>query len=323
MALLEVKNLAIHIKHGEKRLEAVKGIDFCIDEGEIVALAGESGSGKTLTGLSLLQLLPDAAEINGGTITFDSRVLNTSGEKELRAIRGKDISMIFQELRQSLNPLLRCGPQITETPELHGEKNKKTSQKAALEMLALMGFIDPEKIFRSYPHQLSPGMCQRVMIAIAAICGPKLLVADEPVNSLDSDTQRQVLDLLVRMNRERNTAILYITHDLDGIRNFCSRIMIMYCGKIMEEGPAEMVLSAPAHPYTQGLLNAMPSGIRRGSRLPDMAGRSPPIEEQISGCPFAGRCSKVQERCRVSFPQKTDLGDSHAAYCYNIGKPNV
>jgi len=323
MALLEVRDLSVRIRQRKKILEAVKGVSFDVHAGEIAALAGESGGGKTLTGLSIPRLLPAAAEIAGGSVTFNSLSLDSCAEKELRGIRGKEISMIFQEPRQSLNPLFRIGKQITETPQLHGEKNRAACRNAALEMLAAMGFGEPEKIFRAYPHQLSLGMCQRVMIAIAAICKPKLLIADEPTNSLDTATQEQVLMLLKQMNRDFNTAILFITHDLSALRDLCSRVMIMYAGKIIEEGPVETIFAQAAHPYTQGLINAIPCKEHRGKPLPDIAGRSPSIEEQIPGCPFASRCSYAQGRCYTTFPRRTNLDSGHTVHCFLAEAGNV
>jgi peptide/nickel transport system ATP-binding protein len=229
--------------------------------------------------------------------------------------------MIFQEPRQSLNPLLRIGGQITETLEPHGEKDRSGNRAVALEMLARMGFTEPEKIYRAYPHQLSPGMCQRVMIAIASICKPKLLIADEATNSLDSTSRDQVLDLLRRMNREHNTAILFITHDLLLVRRICRRIMIMYAGKIIEEGPVDAVCDAPAHPYTQALIAAIPG--KRGTPLPEISGKSPSIEDRITGCPFAGRCTHAAARCRAQFPPAVRRGDNHTVHCVRAEAGNV
>ena len=335
MALLEVRSLTVRIKQNNKLLqrasmgrnfqypEAVRGIDFDINPGEIAALAGESGGGKTLTGLSILQLLPTAVEIGNGSIMFDSVSLTSLAEDELYRIRGKSISMIFQEPRQSLNPLHRIGRQIIEALELHGEKDRETSRRAALEMLASMGFSDPDSVFRAYPHQLSPGMCQRAMIAIASICRPKLLIADEPTSSLDTATGEQVLALLKKMNRDFNTAILLITHDLPVIRHFCTRIMVMYAGRIIEAGPTETIFAQPAHPYTQALIKALPGPEQKGKPLPDLDGRSPSIEEQMQGCPFAQRCPVAQSRCHTAPPQQSRPGNEHLVYCHHAEAANA
>jgi ABC-type glutathione transport system ATPase component len=238
VALLEVQNLNVTIKHKHKCFSILNGINFTINDGEIVGLAGESGCGKTLTALSITRLLPPAAYITGGSIqyrTASSEMVNLCSldEESLRRIRGKEIAMIFQEPRQSLNPLMRIGAQIAEALELHGTE-KRIAQKAALDLLRQLKFPEPEKIFHAWPHQLSGGMCQRVMIAIAAICRPRLLIADEPLTSLDTANQNHILSLLKQINREFGTAILFISHDIPVARHFCSRLLVMSAGKILE-----------------------------------------------------------------------------------------
>jgi len=270
-SLLEVRNLSVGIRRRHKRLPIINGANFAVNAGEIVALVGESGCGKTLTSLSVSRLLPPVAEITGGEILFHGG--NGEGgepvnlcsliEKELCQIRGKEIAMIFQEPRQSLNPLMRVGAQIAEAPELHfgkiaGKAVKKKAEAEVLELLQRLKFPDPEKILGAFPHQLSGGMCQRVMIAIAAICHPKLLIADEPTSSLDTENQDNIIALLSQVNREFGTAVLFISHDLSLARRFCSRIMVMREGKIIEEGSSESVFSSPSHPYTAALIGAIP-----------------------------------------------------------------
>jgi len=264
MALLEVQNLTVTIQNRQINFSPVDGISFTINAGEIVGLAGESGCGKTLTALSVSGLLPAAPQVTGGAILYhtasgevvDLRLLD---EEAMRRVRGKEIAMIFQEPRQSLNPLMRVGAQIAETLELHGA-DKKTASEAALDTLRQLKFPEPEKIMSAWPHQLSGGMCQRVMIAIAAICRPRLLIADEPLTALDMANQEHILSLLRQINREFGTAILFISHDLPLARHFCSRFLIMRSGKIIEEGPSETLFTAPAHSYTSGLIGAFPSG---------------------------------------------------------------
>jgi len=295
MPLLEVRGLSVSVRRGKNYYTAIDGIDFKIDAGEIVALVGESGSGKTLSALSIPGLLPSRAKITGGEIiyTTDSTVdLTKIEEKALRQIRGNEISMIFQEPRQSLNPLMKIGAQITEALELHpysevvckeilprsntsylryafhgGKKNKQTIKKSALEILEKLQFPQPEKIIDMWPHQLSGGMCQRVMIAIAAICRPKLLIADEPTTSLDTVNQEHIISLLEQINREFGTAILFITHDISLARRFCGRFMVMHDKKIIEEGPSEAILSSPKHSYTASLVASIPRKENRGSPL--------------------------------------------------------
>jgi oligopeptide/dipeptide ABC transporter ATP-binding protein len=331
MTLLEARNLSIVLKRKGQYYTAVNDIDITINSGEIVALAGESGSGKSLSALSIARLLPPAAKVNGGTINYhtangDTVNLCSLDEKTLRQLRGKEISMIFQEPRQSLNPLMRLGAQIAETPELH-LMDKKAANEAALNMLRKLKFPQPEKIFNAWPHQLSGGMCQRVMIAIAAICRPRLLVADEPTTALDMANQNHILSLLKDINTEFGTTILFISHDLSVVRHFSSRIMVMYSGKIIEEGPSQMILSEPAHPYTIGLIGAIPRKENRGKPLANIPGRPPSLEENVSGCLFAPRCPRLlekqsQETCTKEIPPWTDMGGGHRVRCFFSGDNN-
>jgi peptide/nickel transport system ATP-binding protein len=296
----------------------VDNISFAIQAGEILGLAGESGCGKTLTALSVAGLLPRPAKITGGEILFrpegSNVLLNSLGEEELCRIRGKEISFIFQEARQSLNPLIRVGPQITETLELHGSRDREETRGLALDMLAKLGFDRPAHIFHAFPHELSGGMCQRVMIAIAAICRPRLLLADEPTAGLDSASQDQFLSLLAEINRDYGTAILFISHDLSIVRRFCHRFLIMYAGKIVEEGPAQTLFS-PAHPYTRGLVNAIPDRQQRGKPLANIPGMAPAIQDRLPGCPFAPRCPNARDSCTTAFPVAKDIGGGHRSYC--------
>jgi oligopeptide/dipeptide ABC transporter ATP-binding protein len=335
MTLLEVRNLTVSIRRGKKYYSAVDGINFKIDAGEIIALAGESGSGKSLTALSIPRLLSTRAKISGGEILYSANGtinLCKTDEKSLRSIRGKEISMIFQEPRQSLNPLMKVGSQITEALELHPDiyaaapsaQNKKTANrlaanKLALEMLEKLQFPQPEKLMDAWPHQLSGGMCQRVMIAIATICRPRLLIADEPTTALDTVNQNHILTLLKQINREFGTAILFISHDISVARDFCSRFMVMYSGKIIEEGPSEAILSSPLHPYTIALAACIPRKENRGNPLANIPGRAPPLEEIMPGCHFALRCPKAQEQCGKSMPPLVKAGDDRYVRCILTG----
>jgi len=327
MPLLEVRNLTISIRRGKKYYTAVNGINFKIEAGEIIALAGESGSGKSLTALSIPGLLSARAKIAGGEILYSSDGgtvdLCKTDEKSLRQIRGKEISMIFQEPRQSLNPLMKIGAQIAEALELHShsgtssvQDRKKTANSLALEMLEKLQFPQPEKIMDSWPHQLSGGMCQRVMIAIAAICRPRLLIADEPTTALDTVNQNHILELLKQINREFGTAILFISHDISMARHFCSRFMVMYSGKIIEEGPSEAILSAPLHPYTIALAASVPRKENKGKPLANIPGRAPPLETHMTGCHFAPRCPRAKEQCKKSFPQLIETGNGRYVRCF-------
>ena len=275
MALLEVRNLSVGISRGRKSIPIIDGCSFTVAAGETVALVGESGCGKTLTSLAVSRLLPTVARITDGEILFNASAgagqpldLCSLAEKDLCRIRGKEIAMIFQEPRQSLNPLMRIGAQIAEVPELHsGNGSKKKARGKAwaevLDLLQRLKFPDPAKTVAAFPHQLSGGMCQRVMIAIATICRPKLLVADEPTSSLDTENQDNIIELLRQINLEFGTAVLFISHDLSLARRFCARTLVMQKGKVIEEGPSESVFLAPRHPYSMELVGAIPCGKNR------------------------------------------------------------
>jgi peptide/nickel transport system ATP-binding protein len=299
--LLEVNNLTAGIKKDGKIFQILKGISFSIDEGEIIGLAGESGCGKSMTALSIPNLLPDPIKILDGEVIFNNIKLTSLSEKELCDVRGKEISIIFQDVRQSLNPLMRVGGQITEMLELSGSMDREANKTQAMEMLASLGFEEPEKIFDAFPHQLSGGMCQRVMTAIAAIRRPRLLLADEPSSALDLESQKRILSLLLEMNRKYKTSVLIISHDLSIIRQFCSRFLVMYAGKIIEEGSANALFS-PLHPYTNALVKSIPEKSKRGKKLNSIHGQVPSIYDSFSGCPFAPRCAKAQSICSENFP---------------------
>jgi peptide/nickel transport system ATP-binding protein len=315
MPLLCVKSLTIDIVRGKKSFSAVKGIGFELEEKEILGIVGESGCGKSLTALSIPGLLPRAAKVSSGSVVFEGRNLLTLPEQELCRVRGNEISMIFQEPLLSLNPLLRIGRQIEESLLLHGKKDRRKNRERILEIMASLGLPDPPGLIRAYPHQLSGGMCQRVMIALAMICGPRLLIADEPTTALDATIQAQILELIKTINRERGTAVLFISHDLGVIRRLCHRVLVMYAGKIVESGKTETVFNGPLHEYTKGLIGSIPDRKRKGSALANIPGKVPSIEEQPSGCPFAPRCAKARERCRAMFPEASFDG-GHRVHCF-------
>jgi len=338
-ALLDVKNLSVCVKKEGKTLKILDNISFSIDVGEILGLAGESGCGKSMTALSITNLLPQGVIITEGNIFYNSRDLTALSEKEMCGIRGSEISVIFQDVRQSLNPLMKIGLQITETLDLQNNKQntndiKKTNQQRlpeersvklpgtnkaqkkekVMELLENLGFEDPEKIYKAYPHQLSGGMCQKIMTAIAVISRPKLLLADEPSSSLDEESQNKCISLLLDRNKDYKISLLIISHDLSIIQKYCSRYLIMYSGKIVEEGPASALFS-PLHPYTHALVNAIPHKDKKGRKLEHIPGKVPSIDDQLSGCPFAPRCPKVQKICREKFPQAIETGNGKV-YCY-------
>jgi oligopeptide/dipeptide ABC transporter ATP-binding protein len=313
--LLEVRRLSVGVRQGKDLLTAVDGISFFIDEGEILALVGESGCGKSLTCLSIPALLAPGIERFGGELLFKGQDLTALAPGDLTRLRGKEISMIFQEPAASLNPLHRIGRQITETLELHGLGDKTRRRAEALEIMDKLGLPGPEKLFRAYPHELSGGMCQRVMIAIAAICRPALLLADEPTTALDTATQTQILELLRKINREFGTAVLFVSHDLGLVSRLCRRVLVMYAGKIVETGNTDDVFSRPGHPYTRSLIGAIPRREQKGKPLANIPGRVPSIAEPRRGCPFAPRCALAESRCTAAFPEPTDLGGGHWVYC--------
>ena len=318
--MLKVKNLSIGIRQGEKIFNPVEDISFDINAGEILGIVGESGSGKTLTALSIPGLLSANIAITGGSILFSggsvSRELLSAPEKEMEAIRGKEISMIFQEPYSSLNPLLKIGDQITEAMEIHGEKDKALVKRKTIELMEKLSFTDPEKLFKTYPHRLSGGMCQRVMLALAIICGPKLLIADEPTTALDRNTQSQILSLLKKINRDLGTSILFISHDLEVIKSICGRVLVLYSGRILEEGNTDEVFSSPAHEYTRGLLNSIPDKTKKGKDLAAIPGKIPSLEEgRPHGCPFHPRCAKAVPQCKEDFPAARAVSATHTTHC--------
>jgi peptide/nickel transport system ATP-binding protein len=315
-ALLEVKNLSIGIRKGKEILSAVDNISFTVEAGEIVGIVGESGCGKSLTALSIPGLLSQGAERTGGSIRFNNRELSNLSPEEMQHIRGNDLSMVFQEPQSSLNPLLKIGAQIAEPLSIHGEKDRAFIQSRVIDLMEKLGLSDPEKLLSVYPHQLSGGMCQRVMIALAVICKPKLLIADEPTTALDVTIQVQILELLKKINAELGTSILFISHDLSVISRLCDRVLVMYAGKIVESGAVKDVFTRPVHEYTRGLLGSIPDRTRKGKSLASIPGKVPSLEEgRPAGCPFNPRCSKAVAQCRNSFPAGTDLGGGHRVHC--------
>ena len=315
--VLKVRNLSVDIVKGKNTCRAVDEIDFDLYPGEICGIVGESGCGKSLTALSVTGLLPPAARA-GGSVYFTpvKNDLLSLNEDELSLIRGKDISMIFQEPLSSLNPLMKIGRQITEVLDIHGsDKNDEKNRTSAIELMKKLGLDNPESLMETYPFRLSGGMCQRVMIAMAMICGPKLLIADEPTTALDLDTQDHILGLLKEINNA-GTSVLFISHDLGIISSLCDRVMVMYAGKIMEEGSAEDIFSNPAHEYTRSLLGALPERGRRGEDLKMIPGKVPSIEEGITdGCPFAPRCTRAIDICLSAFPGPITINENHITHC--------
>jgi peptide/nickel transport system ATP-binding protein len=324
MPLLEVTNLQTHFRVPGGVNRAVDGVSFHIDDGETLAVVGESGCGKSVTANSILRLIPEPPGRIAGSIKFRGHELLTMRERGMRAIRGKDIGMIFQEPMTSLNPVLSIARQLGETLRLHEGLDRKAAEKRAVEMLELVGIPEPRQRLRSYPHQLSGGMRQRVMIAMALACNPKLLIADEPTTALDVTIQAQILDLMADLKRRTRAAVMLITHDLGVVAEVAQRVMVMYAGRKVEEAPVAELFRSPRHPYTQGLIGAVPklgSSLEgEETRLAEIPGLVPSLKQRIQGCVFAGRCSKVTDLCRKVAPALETKAPGHVAACHHAAK---
>ncbi|MBS8263078.1 ABC transporter ATP-binding protein [Mesobacillus boroniphilus] len=316
-ALLELKNLKTYFKRKKTMIPAVDGVDLVINRGETVALVGESGSGKSITSLSIMRLIPSPpGEIVDGQIHFDGRDLVKASEEEMCKIRGNDISMIFQEPMTSLNPVLTIGDQIMEVLTYHQGLNNAMAKKKAVEMLELVGFSRAKEIINDYPHRLSGGMRQRVMIAMAMSCNPKLLIADEPTTALDVTIQAQILDLMKELSTKFETSILIITHDLGVVSEVADRVVVLYAGQVVEEAMVEDLFENPLHPYTSGLMGSIPSIDEDHSRLASIEGNVPSPENLPSGCRFAPRCPHAFERCFSEMPELVRKYANRSVRCF-------
>jgi peptide/nickel transport system ATP-binding protein len=320
VALLEVENLQTHFRTPEGVNRAVDGVSFEVKEGETLAIVGESGCGKSVTANSILRLIPEPPGKIAGAIRFQGRDLLKASEREMRDIRGNDISMIFQEPMTSLNPVLTIGRQLRETLRVHEGLDRKAADDRAEEMLNLVGIPEPRRRLSEYPHQLSGGMRQRVMIAIALACSPKLLIADEPTTALDVTIQAQILDLMRDLKRRVGAAIVLITHDLGVVAEVAERVMVMYAGRKVEEAPVADLFRSPRHPYAQGLLGAVPklgsSLTGEETRLAEIPGLVPSLKSRIAGCVFASRCPYATELCRELAPALAPKAPGHVAACH-------
>jgi peptide/nickel transport system ATP-binding protein len=312
--VLSVSNLSVGIRKSPQKLLVTREVGFEIQPGEFVGLVGESGSGKSITGLSILGLLPPALERRSGTVEFDGRDLTKMSGRALRQVRGDDISMIFQEPMSALDPVFTIGHQISETLLAHRDMSRKEARERAIQGLADVGIPSPERRYDDYPHQLSGGMRQRVMIAIALICEPKLLIADEPTTALDVTVQAQIVDLLKNLSHRTGTALLFITHDLGVVAESCTRMLTMYAGEIVEDNMVDDALRQPLHPYTSGLLRSVPRLSARKSRLPSIRGRVPAAHEMPQGCRFQPRCDHAMPGCEA--PQALERTDGARVRCW-------
>ncbi len=319
-ALLSVRDLRVGFSSNRGVLEAVSGVSFDVAAGETLALLGESGCGKSVTALSLLRLLPAAGRYLGGAVRFAGDDLLQLPEYAMRNVRGVGMAMIFQEPATSLNPVLTVGRQIGEVLERHRALSGEAARKVALELLGAVGIADARRRLDEYPFQLSGGMKQRAMIAMALAGNPRLLIADEPTTALDVTIQAQILDLLARVQAERRMAMLLITHDLGVVARMAHRVGVMYAGEIVEEAPRDAFFAHPRHPYTLKLFAALPDLSRRGGRLETIAGQVPPLAAMPTGCRFAERCPQVFERCRVESPGWSDCGAGHRVRCHWVAE---
>ncbi len=321
MELLDVKDLQIHFQTETGVNRAVDGLSFTIEKGDALAIVGESGCGKSVTSLSLLRLLPTPPGKIAGHIRFKGESILAKSEREMRALRGGEIGMIFQEPMTSLNPVFSIGHQIGEAVRIHTGSDRRQARKRTIEMLERVGIPAPERRADEYPHQLSGGMRQRVMIAMALACNPALLIADEPTTALDVTIQAQILDLLRDLRAHTQTAILLITHDLGVVAEFADRVLVMYAGRKVEEASATELFANPLHPYTQGLMQAVPKlGASRkpgaSAQLAEIPGRVPDLSQPITGCVFAPRCPKVQDVCRTMDPALQARASKHVVACH-------
>ena len=320
--LLEVKNLTTQFFTTSGVVQAVDNVSFDIDEGETVAVVGESGCGKSVSALSILRLIPwPPGKIAGGSIHFGGKDLLALSDEEIRTIRGREISMVFQEPMTSLNPVLSIGLQLTETMEHHlGISNSEAHQKA-VELLGMVGISEPERRLSQYPHHLSGGMRQRVMIALALSCEPKLIIADEPTTALDVTIQAQILELMKNLTKQMGVALIVITHNLGVVARYADRVNVMYAGKLVEMGQAREIYHDPHHPYTLGLLASVPRMDQpRGTRLIPIDGQPPDLTLLDSGCAFRPRCRFAVDQCATEIPSLQTVDQDHASACWRVSE---
>ena len=314
--LLSVKNLSTEFPVKKGIVRAVEDVSFDVDQGEILAIVGESGSGKSVTSLSIMGLLAEPGHVAGGSLEFEGKDLATLSEKQYRELRGNDMAMIFQEPMTSLNPVYRVGNQIVEAIRTHEKVSKAEAKDRAVDLLRKVGIPSPEARINDYPHQMSGGMRQRVMIAMALACNPKLLIADEPTTALDVTIQAQILDLLRRLRDDTGMAVLLITHDLGVVSETADRVVVMYCGQVVEEAEVRTLFDHPMHPYTLGLLKSIPRLEDDDSkRLSMIKGMVPNPLEMPPGCHFSDRCDSCMDICRTKVPELVDV-DGHKVRCF-------
>ena len=319
--LVDIKNERLSFFTPAGEVKALNDVSIRMREGEVLGIVGESGSGKSVTAYSIMGLTAYPGKLIGGTVEFNGHRIDQMGEKELRKIRGKEVSIIFQDPMTSLNPVWTIGNQIEEVILLHTGKNRKEAHERAKELLTLVGINEPEKRLKQYPHELSGGMRQRVMIAIALACEPKLLIADEPTTALDVTIQAQILELMMELKKKLGMGIMMITHDLGVVASMCDHIAVMYAGKVVEYGTADDIFYEPKHEYTRGLLKSIPKLHEEAyERLVPIEGQPVDMLNPPKGCPFANRCNSCMKICLDKMPPYTDISDTHYSACWLIQK---
>ena len=314
-ALLEVQNLQTHFRTRSGTVRAVDGVSFTLESGGSLGIVGESGSGKTVTSLSIMRLLEPPGFIAGGRVLLQGRDMVGLSEQEIRGIRGRQVCLVFQDPMTSLNPVYRVGDQVAEAVLAHSGLGRAEAMGRALALFKLLGIPAPEHRLREYPHQLSGGMRQRVMIAMALVNDPELLILDEPTTALDVTIQAQILDLIRGLRQRVNTAVLLITHDIGVVEEICEQVLVMYGGRVMEQGSVAQVTADPKHPYTRGLLASIPTRAKRGARLDAIGGAVPNPLRMPPGCPFQPRCAHAMAACTVD-PGLRDLGNDRRVACW-------
>ena len=315
--ILEVQDLSTSFKTERGWLKAIDGVSFDVYSGEMLGIVGESGCGKSVTSQSILRLYEEKSTTRYlGTVSFDGKNLFDLPEKEMQKIRGQEISMVFQDALSSLNPVFTVGNQIMESLRIHQDMGKKEAKEKAIDLLDQVGIPDPQRRFYQYPFELSGGMRQRVMIAVALACGPRILIADEPTTALDVTIQAQIMDLIVDMNRKLQMGVMLITHDLAVVAETCQRVIVMYLGQIVEEGSVEDIFDRPIHPYTRGLMASVPRlDTGRDERLYQIKGTVPLLSQIPEGCRFAPRCPYATEECSRKMPELKSFGNGQKARC--------
>ena len=320
MALLEVKDLRTSFFTDAGEVKAVNGVSFELERGKVLGIVGESGSGKSVTAYSIMQILAPAGKIIGGSVKLDGQELIGSGEKVMKTVRGNKVSIIFQDPMTSLNPTYTIGSQLMEAILLHTDRNKKQAKERAIEMLKLVNVNEPEKRMKQYPFELSGGMRQRVMIAMALACEPDILIADEPTTALDVTIQAQILELMQSLQKELGMAIIMITHDLGVVAQMCDEVIVMYAGSICEKGSADEIFYNPQHEYTKGLMKSLPSASSAGTRLQPITGTPIDLLNMPQGCAFAPRCDAAMKICINKSAPEFEVGAEHTSRCWMCAK---